>query len=110
MTPTMCMKVTPWIWRIRGTSGFRYISQFVSRLKNLSRPARKGPSPKPILRTHHACLSCEFILTLHTDGVGRRAAVTAKKACNHSGLPVLHVDSDMELAPNLAIQQQEWSD
>ena len=57
MTPTACMNAARLIGSIRSTLGLRYICQLVSRLKNLSRPARNGPSPNPSLNAHHAELS-----------------------------------------------------
>src|SRR6266571_869699 len=53
-TPTNRMNAPPLIGSSRSTQGLRYIPQLVSRLKNLSRPARNGPRPSPSLSAHQA--------------------------------------------------------
>src|SRR5262245_15440004 len=84
------MKVVALTGSKRSARGLRYICQLVSRLKNLSRPARKGPSPRPIRSAHHAeliCLSDIVIFSSYPTESGRLIWLQGdqrKKSCNLS--------------------------
>src|SRR5262249_23744528 len=78
MTPTARRKFGPLTGRNFAATGLRYMLQSVRMLKNLSSPARNGPSPSPIRSAHQTESSFLFAMVHLTrlDRASRRDSVT----------------------------------
>src|SRR5687768_7249053 len=79
MTPTTRMKASPLTGSRRSAEGLRYVPQSARMLKNLSRPARNAPSPRPTLKAHQAEVSLSIIASPPAGREGQRSGQEALK-------------------------------